>query len=83
MSVNTRKYSFERDEPLCWCVVRYLLNFQSIVLAKFSSRAEAEAHLRFLKRARPNVFYEVIFTDEFLTINNSKRSGKNVKNQNF
>lgn len=83
MTTNTRRASFERNELLCWCVVRYLLNFQSIVLAKFSSRAEAEVHLRFLKRAKPNVSYEVIFMDEYLTINDSKCSGRNVRNQNF
>lgn len=66
MSSNTKQYFLNCNEPSwgCWSVVRYLLDFQSIVLAQFSSRAEAEAHLRFLKRARPDACYEVVFTEE-------------------
>lgn len=66
---DTKRYFLNRNEPSCgcWCVVRYLLDFQSIVLAQFSSRAEAEAHLRFLKRARPTASYEVVFTESVAT----------------
>lgn len=44
-----------------WYVVRHLPNLQSIVVAKFSARTEAEAHLRFLKQARPTALYTIAF----------------------
>jgi len=44
-----------------WYVVRHLPNLQSIVVAKFSSRTKAEAHLRFLKQTRPTASYTIAF----------------------
>lgn len=65
-----------------WCVVRHLSNFQSIVLTYFSSRAEAEARVRFLNRAHPTAFYEVVF-NESIAPNSSVQSRKDAENQDF
>jgi hypothetical protein len=50
----------EASLPL-WYVVRHLPNFQRVTIARFLSRAAAEAHLRFLARMFPDASYAVVF----------------------
>lgn len=68
--------------PHLWCVVRHLSNFQSMVVAQFASRAEAEARVRFLNRARTTACYEVVF-DESITTRDRTRSRKDFGYQDF
>jgi hypothetical protein len=65
-----------------WSVVRRLPDFQSIVLAQFSSRTDAKAHLQFLKRVRPNAFYDIVF-DQSVTLSYFTGRKKDVKHQDF
>ncbi|MFE1746122.1 hypothetical protein [Coleofasciculus sp. H7-2] len=44
-----------------WCIILPLPSLQSIVVARFRRRGDAEAHLQILKRTIPNVTYEIIF----------------------
>lgn len=44
-----------------WCVIRQLPTLQSIVVARFLSRIEAETYLAFMKRLYPNSFFEIMF----------------------
>lgn len=44
-----------------WCVVRQLPTFQNIVVARFSSRLEAETHLGCLKRLHPHASFDLMF----------------------
>lgn len=47
--------------PPFWCVVRRRSNAQNAVIAQFSSRTEAEAHLQFLAKMSPASTYDVVF----------------------
>jgi hypothetical protein len=77
MNYPQRHFLNQNERSCCsWRVVRHLSNFQSIILAHFFSRAEAEAHVRFLKRANLNAFYEVVF-DESAIASHSILSQKN------
>jgi hypothetical protein len=49
------------SHPPFWCVVRRCSNAQNTVIAQFSSRTEAEAHLQFLARMSPDATYNVVF----------------------
>ncbi len=44
-----------------WCVIRQLPTLQSIIVARFLSRIEAETYLVFMKRLYPNSFFEIMF----------------------
>jgi hypothetical protein len=50
----------EASRPL-WYLVRHLPNFQRVTIARFLSRAAAEAHLRFLAQRFPEASYAVVF----------------------
>jgi len=71
----------ERSRHL-WCVVSHLSNFQSMVVAQFASRAEAEARVQFLNRARATACYEVVF-DESMTTSSRTRSRKDFEDRDF
>lgn len=80
MSHRRRRVNRTENSYPHWCIVRYLANFQTIILARFASRTAAEAHVQFLSRAKPTESYDVIF-DESLTIVYLNHSRKNVKYQ--
>lgn len=80
MSHRRRQVNRTENSYPQWCVVRYLANFETIVLAQFASRTAAEAHVQFLSRAKPTEFYHVIF-DEALTMVYLNQSRKNVRSQ--
>lgn len=44
-----------------WCVIRQLPTLQSVIVARFLSRIEAETYLVFMKRLYPNSFFEIMF----------------------
>lgn len=44
-----------------WCIIRPLPNLQSVVVARFRRRSDAEAHLQILKRMIPTVTYKIMF----------------------
>jgi hypothetical protein len=50
-----------KSSTIVWCVIRPLPTLQSVIVARLPSRAEAEAHLTFLKRTRPDITYEIMF----------------------
>lgn len=83
MSDSERDF-LNRNEPSrqLWCVVRHLSNFQSMVVAQFASRAEAEARVQFLNRTRTTACYEVVF-DESMTTSSRTRSRKDFGYQDF
>lgn len=44
-----------------WCIIRPLPNLQSVVVARFRRRSDAQAHLQILKRMVAGATYEIIF----------------------
>lgn len=44
-----------------WAIVRLMPKLQSIVVARFRRRPDAEAHLRILQQMIPAVSYQIIY----------------------
>lgn len=66
---NSRKDKFlkygETAGAPSWCVVRQLPTLQSMTVAQFFSRLDAENHLKILKNLHPGTFFEVVFDVPF------------------
>lgn len=50
-----------RDQLQPWCVVRFLPDARSIVVARFRRRSDAEAHQRILRQILPTATYSIVF----------------------
>lgn len=50
-----------RDQLQPWCVVRFLPDARSIVVARFRRRNDAEAHQRILRQILPTATYRIVF----------------------
>jgi hypothetical protein len=44
-----------------WCIVCYLPNAQTLIVARLRRRNDAEAHLRILRQMNPDRSYEIVF----------------------
>ncbi|MBE9181366.1 hypothetical protein IQ268_22655 [Oculatella sp. LEGE 06141] len=44
-----------------WCIIRHLPNAQSVMVARFRQRGEAEAYLKTLCRLTPQVSHSLVF----------------------
>lgn len=44
-----------------WCIIRCLPNAQTLIVARFRRRNDAEAHLRILQQITPTATYHIIF----------------------
>ena len=44
-----------------WCIIRPLPSLQSLVVARFRRRSDAQAHLQILQRMVAGATYEIIF----------------------
>lgn len=52
-----------KDQLHPWCVVRTQPNLESMTIARFRRRAEAESHVQHLKRTMPNANYVILFSN--------------------
>ena len=50
-----------RDRLQPWCIIQCLPNAQTLIIARFRRRNDAEAQLQVLKRLTPTAIYQVIF----------------------
>ncbi|NJN01450.1 MAG: hypothetical protein HC873_15370 [Leptolyngbyaceae cyanobacterium SL_1_1] len=50
-----------RDRLHPWCIVRLLPKMQRIIVARFRSRNEADAHRRILRQLIPQAVFAVLF----------------------
>ncbi|BAY26145.1 hypothetical protein NIES2100_59560 [Calothrix sp. NIES-2100] len=44
-----------------WCIIRQLPNMQTIVVARFHRRQDADGYLQVLRRLVPNVSHVIVF----------------------
>jgi hypothetical protein len=44
-----------------WCIIRCLPNAQTLIVARFRCRNDAEAHLRILQRITPTAIHHIMF----------------------
>jgi hypothetical protein len=58
---NSAKQMLYRERLKHWAVVRLLPDMQRRVMARFRSRADADGHLRFLRRNAPDSDFVVVF----------------------
>jgi hypothetical protein len=49
------------DSLYPWCIIRVLPNLQSVVVARFRRRSDAEAHMQIIQRLIPSVSYKIVF----------------------
>ena len=54
------KRSYPQENRL-WAIVRLLPNAQTIIVARFRNRQDADDHKRLLHRFIPNAEFEIIF----------------------
>lgn len=50
-----------RDSLHPWCIIRHLPNAQTIIVARFRKRNDAESYLKTLKQMTPEAIYSLIF----------------------
>jgi hypothetical protein len=50
-----------RDQLHPWCIVRFLPESKTTVVARFRRRIDAEAHLKLLSQLTPSATYRVVF----------------------
>ncbi len=53
-----------RDRLHSWCVIRCLPQAQTLIVARFRKRNDAEAHLTTLRRLVPDGLFGVVFDAE-------------------
>ncbi|MFM7427760.1 MAG: hypothetical protein ACKO7W_22635 [Elainella sp.] len=53
-----------RDRLHPWCVIRCLPQAQTLIIARFRKRNDAEAHLTTLRRLVPDGIFELVFDAE-------------------
>jgi hypothetical protein len=44
-----------------WCIIRQLPNIQTIVVARFHRRQDADGYLQVLRRLMPNISHAIVF----------------------
>jgi hypothetical protein len=50
-----------RDQLHPWCIVRFLPESKTTVVARFRRRIDAEAHLKLVNQLTPAATYRVVF----------------------
>jgi hypothetical protein len=50
-----------RDRLHPWCIIRLLPNARTIIVARFRRRNNAEAHMKVLRRMKPDAIYQIMF----------------------
>lgn len=50
-----------RDRLHPWCIIRFLPNARTVIVNRFRRRNDAEAHMRVLRRKRPDASYQIMF----------------------
>lgn len=50
-----------RDQIHPWCIVRLLPNAQTLIVARFRRRNDADAHLQVLQQLIPNAEFRILF----------------------
>jgi hypothetical protein len=50
-----------RDQLQPWCIIRCLPNAQTITVARFRRRSDAEAYLRTLRQLTPTASFRIVF----------------------
>lgn len=58
---DSAKQTVYRERLKHWAIVRLLPDMQRSVMARFRSRADADGHLRFLRRNAPDCQFVVVF----------------------
>lgn len=61
LSADPVKQTLYRERLKHWAVVCLLPDMQRRVMARFRNRADADGHLRFLRRNAPNSDFVVMF----------------------
>jgi hypothetical protein len=50
-----------KERLCCWAIARLLPSHQSMIVARFRSRSDADGHFHFLRQTIPHVKFEVVF----------------------
>ncbi len=50
-----------RDRLHPWCIIRLLPNARTIIIQRFRRRNDAEAHMKVLRRIKPDARYQIMF----------------------
>jgi hypothetical protein len=50
-----------RDRLHPWCIIQLLPNARTVIVARFRRRNDAEAHMKTLRRMKPDAIYQIMF----------------------
>ena len=50
-----------RDQLHPWCIIQFLPNARTIIVKRFRHRNDAEAHIKVLRRMKPDSSYQIMF----------------------